>query len=424
MKKCNKKGEGSFQPYRFADGEIGYRYYKAVNKKKYAVTGRTQKECYEKMDKKLYHLEHPEDKSKMLVIELVNEYLAYKASLKGRLALKEKTLSDYKNQIDTHIKGTRVANIPISELTGVDLMNFFTSLKNKPGRPKSGMKANDPNRPKLSDSYVTKIYNIFTGAYDYAVNIAEYTTRNPTLKIKKEFYDCFKLPKKEVITLSDDQVDTLLKTIEELKYNDIVMYYTLGVPAIVLLYSGIRVSEAAALKWSDYFEADDGRRYFRVEKQRKLIKFYDPTSKKRKSEVMVISSTKTRKNNNIEVTETVISALDILRGFDGLIRGDQYIIKNTLKKPTYGDKISKDINKLYDIAGIRSETVSGAHILRRTFATRWYRAGISVEEIANNIGDEPDTVWRYYIDSKEKNTLNGKMLTVTNKPKNLPKNLR
>lgn len=424
MKKSNKKGEGTFARYTFPGGVKGYRYFRTISGKKYSVTGINREECYVKMREKIYSSENPEDKANMLVINLIDEYLDYKESLKGRLALKAKTIADYREQVDTHIRGTKVANTPISTLTGRDLMQLFSELKKKPGRPKSGMSVNDPNRPKISDSYVVKIYNIFTGAFEYAINIAEYTNRNPAVKIKKEVYDCYGAPEKEIITLSDFQVEKLLSTIEQLKYKDKVMYYTLGLPAIILLFSGIRVSEVAALLWSDYIKTDDGRRYIKVNKQRKYVKYYDAKAKKAKTKIEVLSTTKERKNNNIEVTKTVISAIEELKNYDPFISGDQYIIRNPQRKPSSGDYLSKNINKLYDAAGIRSEIVSGAHILRRTFATRWYHAGISIDIIANNIGDEPDTVWKYYIDTKAKNTLNGTMLTVVNKPENLPENLR
>ena len=52
-------------------------------------------------------------------------------------------------------------------------------------------------------------------------------------------------------------------------------------------------------------------------------------------------------------------------------------------------------------AGI-SKTTGALHVLRKTFATKMYRQGAKIEEIAAYIGDEPDTVRRYYIGMKDK----------------------
>ena len=96
MKKSSKKGEGTFAQYTFPGGVKGYRYFRTIAGKKYSVTGINREECYLKMREKLYSFENPEDKANMLVINLIDEYMDYKESLKGRLSLKAKTIADYR----------------------------------------------------------------------------------------------------------------------------------------------------------------------------------------------------------------------------------------------------------------------------------------------------------------------------------------
>ncbi len=69
------------------------------------------------------------------------------------------------------------------------------------------------------------------------------------------------------------------------------------------------------------------------------------------------------------------------------------------------------VDTLYRNAGV-SENVSGLHILRRTFATKLFREGYSVKEVAAYLGDEEATVSRYYIAARETREIDGKRIAV------------
>ncbi len=60
----------------------------------------------------------------------------------------------------------------------------------------------------------------------------------------------------------------------------------------------------------------------------------------------------------------------------------------------------------------KSKKISGLHILRRTFATKLYREGYTIKDIAAYIGDEEETVSRYYVAARETMELEGKTIAV------------
>ena len=62
------------------------------------------------------------------------------------------------------------------------------------------------------------------------------------------------------------------------------------------------------------------------------------------------------------------------------------------------------IKKFYRYAGLPVE-ISGAHILRRTFATNMYNQGAPVKNIASYIGDLESTTSQYYIAIKRNEML-------------------
>ncbi len=72
---------------------------------------------------------------------------------------------------------------------------------------------------------------------------------------------------------------------------------------------------------------------------------------------------------------------------------------------------------VYKNAGI-SDNVSGLHILRRTLATRLFREGYTVKEVAAYLGDEEATVSRYYIAARETREINGKRIAVVSLKRN------
>ena len=61
--------------------------------------------------------------------------------------------------------------------------------------------------------------------------------------------------------------------------------------------------------------------------------------------------------------------------------------------------------------------ISGAHILRRTCATRFYEQEPDIDWIASYLGDTPETVSKYYIAIRKKISEGGKTKNVVPLPR-------
>lgn len=75
------------------------------------------------------------------------------------------------------------------------------------------------------------------------------------------------------------------------------------------------------------------------------------------------------------------------------------------------------VDTVYRNAGV-ADNVSGLHILRRTLATKLFREGYTIKEVAAYLGDEEATVSRYYIAARETREVDGKMIAVVSLKRN------
>ena len=69
------------------------------------------------------------------------------------------------------------------------------------------------------------------------------------------------------------------------------------------------------------------------------------------------------------------------------------------------------VQTVYRNAGL-GDHVSGLHILRRTFATELFDKGYSIKEIAAYLGDNEETVSRYYVAARKTKEVKGKRIAV------------
>ena len=88
-----------------------------------------------------------------------------------------------------------------------------------------------------------------------------------------------------------------------------------------------------------------------------------------------------------------------------------YVFVNRRLNPTNPSNAGRLINKFYRAAGL-GEEVSGAHVLRRTFATGEFLKGADVKSIASYIGDLETTTSQYYISVKNNVRVGGKIMNV------------
>ena len=269
----------------------------------------------------------------------------------------------------------------------------------------------------VSMSSIKKVYDAINDAYRYAImndkirknpmsidmrtiqslvderDKLKYLKDNPDKQIEDYFMDKAKLA--DVEYLEDDEIIKLRQVCLEKNPRTGKTLNAMGLPGLFLLYTGARCGEVACLLWKDY---DPVEKTLSIYKTHGITKNREGGEKKTKR---VIGYTKNKKVRKIRLSD---DAVDILKR---MMQETDFYGPNQLIFPTKNGKHNTATNMEHCFARIEkkaeiSKTTGALHVLRKTFATKMYRQGAKIEEIAAYIGDEPDTVRRYYIGMKDK----------------------
>lgn len=227
-----------------------------------------------------------------------------------------------------------------------------------------------------------------------------YIGENPCDLIKDELMGTFKVLEQRgvndirVQTLNEGQIDQLIRISGMENANNHMIKYPASIYIMFLLNTGMRIGELCCLRWKDVIRTED-RVLIRICKTRHV-------SIDRKDNTRVTSEdvTKNSKARTIELNEEATRYLGMIETMNGKCDEDGYVVLSRDSKPTEPTKLIKRINTVYRNACF-PEDITGAHILRKTFATKRYKAGESLEMIAAYIGDLPSTVLKHYINEKE-----------------------
>lgn len=202
--------------YKRKDGRWEGRYKPDESSQKYKyVYASTYKEAKQKLaELKINKLS--ENNKKILLSELCDRWLELK-----RGDIKESTYIKYRNIIINHIK-PQLANACVNSLRNVDLQEYALSLK-------SG---------GLSNKSIKDILALLSSLFKYAekVGLCTYKLHIEDLYPKTEKKQIRVLPADERIRLEH----YLLKSNDSAKYG-----------ILLALYSGMRIGEICALKWSN-----------------------------------------------------------------------------------------------------------------------------------------------------------------------------
>lgn len=352
------------------------------------VTASTKTECLKLMKKKedLWNrTRYDSDRiSKGTLTDLCRAHLD--DDLKKKKEYKAKSADRREGTINNQIAGYPIGRLQVNAITSRDISEHVYSLI---------------NQTELSVSSVRKAFDVINSAFNWAIS-QEYLSYNPCNRVKDEIKAEFRslsaaeANERRVMALSDSQIKRFEDTCRTRNENDGMYKYTAGLYALFLLYTGMRCGELCSLKWGD-FEEVDGTVYMTVDSTRFVAK---DRSGGVKTYVAREGITKNAKARVLALDKCAADVLEEIRSGSKTTEPGDYVALNRSHNPTDASKMGKCINTLYRNAKLPKE-ISGAHVLRKTFATQKYRAGFDVNMIATYIGDIPSTVWEHYISGQE-----------------------
>lgn len=322
-KRKDGRWEGRYKPDGFSEK---YKY----------VYAHTYKEVKEKLAE-IKRKQFSKNSKRILVSSLSEEWLEFK-----KQDIKESTYIKYRNIILKHIKPI-IGHLYINSLQDEDIQKFTLLLKNK----------------SLSNKSVRDILSVVSSIFNYSQKIGVYTDK---INIE-DLYP--KAEKREIRILPDDERIHLEGYL--LKLNDPAKF---GI--LLALYSGMRIGEICALKWSNInLEAET------ISVVQTLQRLQDSENKGKTK--ILISEPKSQSSKRIIPIPTFLT--ELLRKIKPQIP-DAFLLsgnKNPIEPKTLQNKYKsclKDCNIPY----------INFHTLRHTFATRCVEVGFDIKSLSEILG--------------------------------------
>lgn len=236
-----------------------------------------------------------------------------------------------------------------------------------------------------SYSTIHKAYVLLNECLQYAVD-TDKLEKNPCRLVKqppKKMFD-----KKEIRWLSEDEIK-LFKEQATAKYKTGRDRYIYGLPISLIIYTGLRCGELAALKWSD-IDFENKKIYIR----KNIVTIYDYENTERKTrKVNLQASTKTSDGRTIPLIKSAEDILNSIKSKYQEINLDGFIINNS-DKMVHVDTLSDSYTNIAKTAGIKNPL--GIHTLRHTFASLLIKKGVDIKIVSDILGHK-DVSFTYNI---------------------------
>ncbi len=229
----------------------------------------------------------------------------------------------------------------------------------------------------LSLSTVRKAYVYLNACLTYAVD-AQGLPQNPCRLVKLRQKD---FPAKKNRFLSEKEMAEFIKAANSLD-NSGKPRYSLRKLLILDIYTGLRVGELAALKWSD---VDFERKTLNVSKN--VVSTYNFGRNEGQKQRIVQDSTKSR-NRVVPLNKSALALMKEM--YDSATDRSGYILGG--KAPVSVNSLINSYKRVCKRAGI--ENCCGIHTLRHTFASLLFLKGVDIKVISDILG-HADTGFTY-----------------------------
>lgn len=357
------------------------------------VTGKNESECIKKMaQKERDWLLQKDISSAISTNETVKELC--ERHLKNQIAsqlLAPKSIDRRESTIKNQIASYSLGNKYTTAVLPRDIENHITRLI-----------ATD-----LSASSIVKALDVINAAFDWAMSRQELDS-NPCLSVKKSL-------KKAIGIRAQKEADDMdVKVLNDIEYERFKKeclrkdsngnyIYNGSLLLLFLLYTGMRTGELLALTRNDY---NPSTGLLAVYESRSMAKNRDKESAVENNYKMTTKETKNGKARVIQLSSEAQNVLSQILLLYPVSKHDTIVPSSGKNIPNTANKLEYRANQIYKSLKFPSE-ISGLHILRRTFATRWYNKGARVADIAAYIGDLESTTQKYYIAKRKRQIING-----------------
>ena len=320
-----------------------------------AFYGKSRPEVLKKMDEyKLFQNKIKETGVDETKLPDFDKYITYWLNNVKSVELKDLSFDRLESTINNHI----IPAIGYYKTNNITDEIIQTELINKAAK-------------KMSYSSIKKIYDALNACFKYAVSRRNLRF-NPmnTVSLPKRV----QFETKEIEVLTEEDVQRLMDVADS-KYSTGALIYRNGWAIILMIYSGLRMGEALALKWEDY---DDVNQILNIRKNLALVKNRDDNGSKYK-----VKEQKTLKTSKSVRTIPVMNELLKLSLQKLKETSINYIISTKDGKPIRPRNFQNMFDSMLKDAGMSHK---GLHTTRHTFASRLFRRGADVKSVSELLG--------------------------------------
>lgn len=344
-------------------------------------TFRTKKEAEiaaSRAEERMYYGQSLNDRN-MLFEDVVKEWLLHK-----KTNVKESTYTQLEVIVRIHILPV-FGHKKIMIIKRLEIKRWITNY--------SELDSN--GKEKYSFGSRIKYLSVMNSIFHYAVYELEVLEKNPADKLRVPVQDRVAVKKDKVKYYNLQELNQLLDFMEAYKHQRFPEYQLYYVLLYFLSKTGLRISEALALRWDDFV----GNK-IKIDKQ---------TSRNNNNNVIITTLKNSSSYRTINLEPDVVSALKKFK-----LKQNELLLCN---KNFYKNKdgiIFQNYNGHYLTPSIIRETLKGycikagveykgTHAFRHTHAVLMRESGVSLEYISNRLGHEStNTTSGTYIDITKK----------------------
>jgi len=360
--KKQRREKGSGTVFQSSDGKWIARYKDERFTKPKAFYGKSEAE----VKKKLKEYKNEVSRKNPIVIkkQSVKTYMNSWLTKVKINEVKPRTYDDIENTLENQVY-PYLGDLQTTNINANDVQDMINSLTAK----------------GLSYSRTKKAYDAVNACFKRGVIKGE-VEKNPCLGVslprnrKKKQSDIIYFSKQK-------DIDSICE-VSALKYKSGRPVFRIGYIFIILLYTGMRISELLGLKWTDI---DIKNKTLTIRRTVVLTKNRDE-DKEGKYLLLIQDSAKTESSERIiPINKKAVKAIEELRKITGRFEFIVSTSTGNIVDPSSIDRMFKDVLKRCGITPL-----CGVHALRHTFASLLFKKGVEVKYVSELLGHSNVTV--------------------------------